>query len=45
MNNIEQEADSPEDGRGIVVDPGQEELRHGSTSEGQQERSEEHYPG
>jgi hypothetical protein len=45
MNNIEQEVDSLEDWRGIEVDPGQEELRHGSTRECQQERSEEHYLG
>jgi hypothetical protein len=37
MYNIEQEADSPEDWRGTVVDLGKEELRHGSTREGQQE--------
>jgi hypothetical protein len=45
MNNEEQEADSPEDWRGTVVDLGQEELSHGSTREGQQEQSEEHYQG
>jgi hypothetical protein len=45
MYNIEQETDSPEDWKGTVVNPGQEELRHGSTREGQQEQSKEHYPG
>jgi hypothetical protein len=45
MNNVEQEADSPEDWRGTVVDPRQEELCHGLTREDQQGQSEGHYQG
>jgi hypothetical protein len=45
MYNIEQKTDSPEDWKGTAVDLGQQELGHGMTREGQQEQSEQHYPG
>jgi hypothetical protein len=45
MYNIEQKTDSPGDWKGTAIDPGLEELGHDLTKEGQQEQSEEHYPG
>jgi hypothetical protein len=39
------EVDLPKDWRGTMVDPGQEELSHGSMREGQWEQSEGHHPG
>jgi hypothetical protein len=45
MNKERKEVDSPEDWRETVVDPGQEELYHGLTGEGQQEQSKGHYQG
>jgi hypothetical protein len=42
MNNKEQKVDSPEDWKGIVEDPTQEESVHGLMREEQQEQSQEH---
>ena len=45
MYNIQQKTDSRGDWKGTAVDPGQEELGHGLTREGQQEQYDEHYLG